>query len=254
MRIQHLALTAVLASLLAPAAFAQSTPPDQKAPNEQVINPEIDRRDVRMPRFPSNDFEIGVFVGSYATQNFGTSVVGGLRAGYHITEDIFVEGVLAQTKVSDEDFRNILPSGIFTSPKQKLSYYNLSVGWNVLPGEVFVGSRYARLSSFAYGPREVLRYLRSLLTSRPLHYLGHNPAGSWVIYLLIVLGIAAGASGYATYNDMGGEWLEELHEGAANAMLALVLFHLAGVAVASLLHRENLVRAMVTGYKLRHRR
>jgi outer membrane beta-barrel protein len=147
MRIQHLALTAVLASLLAPAAFAQSTPPDQKAPNEQVINPEIDRRDVRMPKFPSNDFEIGVFVGSYATQNFGTSVVGGLRAGYHITEDIFVEGVLAQTKVSDEDFRNILPSGIFTSPKQKLSYYNLSVGWNVLPGEVFIGSKRAKASA-----------------------------------------------------------------------------------------------------------
>jgi outer membrane beta-barrel protein len=147
MRIQHLALTAVLASLLAPAAFAQSTPPDQKAPNEQVINPEVDRRDVRMPKFPSNDFEIGVFVGSYATQNFGTSVVGGLRAGYHITEDIFVEGVLAQTKVSDEDFRNILPSGIFTSPKQKLSYYNLSVGWNVLPGEVFIGSKRAKASA-----------------------------------------------------------------------------------------------------------
>jgi len=147
MRIQHLALTAVLASLLAPAAFAQSTPPDQKAPNEQVINPEVDRRDVHMPKFPSNDFEIGVFVGSYATQNFGTSVVGGLRAGYHITEDIFVEGVLAQTKVSDEDFRNILPSGIFTSPKQKLSYYNLSVGWNVLPGEVFIGSKRAKASA-----------------------------------------------------------------------------------------------------------
>ena len=68
-------------------------------------------------------------------------------AGYHITEDIFVEGVLAQTKVSDEDFRNILPSGIFTSPKQKLSYYNLSVGWNVLPGEVFIGSKRAKASA-----------------------------------------------------------------------------------------------------------
>jgi cytochrome b len=118
----------------------------------------------------------------------------------------------------------------------------------------FLGSRYARLASFAYGPRDVLRYVKSLLTSRPLHYVGHNPAGSWVIYLLVILGLGAGASGYATYNDVGGEWLEELHEGAANVMLVLVLVHLAGVVVASLLHRENLAKAMVTGYKLRHPR
>lgn len=115
----------------------------------------------------------------------------------------------------------------------------------------FAGSRYARLSSFAYGPRDVVRYLRSLLTSRPLHYVGHNPAGSWAIYALVLLGIAAGASGYATYNDMGGEWLEELHEGMANAMLILVFVHVAGVVVASLLHRENLAKSMVTGYKRR---
>jgi cytochrome b len=118
----------------------------------------------------------------------------------------------------------------------------------------FLGSRYARLASFAYGPRDVLRYVKSLLTSRPLHYVGHNPAGSWVIYLLVILGLGAGASGYATYNDVGGEWLEELHEGAANVMLVLVLVHLAGVVVASLLHRENLAKAMVTGYKLRRPR
>lgn len=147
MRITNLALTAFLASLIGSSAFAQGTAPEQKAPNEQVINPEIDRRDVRMPKFPSKDFELGVFVGSYATQNFGTSVVRGLRAGYHVTEDIFVEGVLAQTTVSDEDFRDILPVGIFKSPKQKLSYYNLSVGWNVLPGEVFIGSKRAKASA-----------------------------------------------------------------------------------------------------------
>ena len=115
-----------------------------------------------------------------------------------------------------------------------------------------VGTRYARLSSFAFGPRAVADYLRSLLTLRPKHYLGHNPAGSWVIYLLVLLGITAGATGYATYNDIGGDWMEDLHEGAANAMLTLVFVHVAGVVVSSLLHRENLVKAMVTGYKLRH--
>lgn len=115
----------------------------------------------------------------------------------------------------------------------------------------FVGSRYARLSSFAFGPRAVAAYLRSLLAFRPRHYVGHNPAGSWVIYALVLLGLVTGASGYATYNDIGGEWLEDLHEGSANAMLTLVFVHVAGVVVSSVLHRENLVKAMWTGYKLR---
>lgn len=115
----------------------------------------------------------------------------------------------------------------------------------------FVGTRYARLSSFAFGPRAVAAYLRSLLAFRPQHYLGHNPAGSWVIYLLVLLGLVTGASGYATYDDIGGEWLEDLHEGAANAMLLLVFVHVTGVVVSSLLHRENLVKAMWTGYKRR---
>ena len=57
-----------------------------------------------------------------------------LRLGYHITEDFFVEGVYGQTKVSDELFRQILPGGIFAADSEKLSYYNLSVGYNLLPG------------------------------------------------------------------------------------------------------------------------
>jgi len=113
----------------------------------------------------------------------------------------------------------------------------------------FVGTRYARLSSFAFGPRAVVDYLKSLLTLRPRHYVGHNPAGSWVIYLLVMLGAVTGATGYATYYDIGGEWLEDFHEGAANVMLTLVFVHIAGVLVSSLLHRENLVKAMLTGYK-----
>jgi cytochrome b len=113
----------------------------------------------------------------------------------------------------------------------------------------FVGTRYARLSSFAFGPRAVVGYLKSLLMFSPLHYVGHNPAGSWVIYALVLLALVTGASGYATYSDIGGHRLEEFHEDAANVMLTLVLVHIGGVVVSSLLHRENLVKAMITGYK-----
>jgi len=94
-----------------------------------------------------------------------------------------------------------------------------------------------------------VQYLKSLLARKPEHYVGHNPAGSWVIYGLLLLGLVTGASGYAVYNDIGGEWLEELHEGIAGTMLTLVIVHVLGVVVSSMLHRENLVRSMITGYK-----
>lgn len=136
-------------SLIASAlpALAQSTAPARPA-SEPVVVPEVDRRDVRLPRYPSNDVEVGLFTGAYATENFGTSWVYGARLGYHLTEDFFVQGVFAQTKVSDEAFRQILPGGVFGSPTQKLTYYNLSVGYNILPGEVFLFSSRARPSQF----------------------------------------------------------------------------------------------------------
>lgn len=121
------------------------------------------------------------------------------------------------------------------------------IGFRLVWG--LIGSRHARFSDFVRGPAAVLRYLRSLVSGQPEHHIGHNPAGAVVIVLLLVLGLATGVSGWATYNDLGGEWLEELHEGLANAMLALVAVHLVGVAVSSWLHRENLVKAMITGYK-----
>ena len=127
-------------------ALAADPPPATQT--DQVVVPQVDRRGIRLPKFPSNDFEFGLFGGSYATQNFGTSFVGGLRLGYHITEDFFVEGVYAQTNVSDKEFRRILPGGIFATEREKLTYYNLSVGYNVLPGEVFFGKSIAKASAF----------------------------------------------------------------------------------------------------------
>jgi outer membrane beta-barrel protein len=146
-------LPIVAGTLLAPAlAAAQATPPPTtgtptQTSNEQVIQPQVERREVKLPKYPSKDFEIGLYAGTYATQNFGNSVVSGVRLGYYISEDIFVQGVYAQTKVSDENFRRILPNGLFANPTETLKYYNLSAGYNVLPGEVFWGRNTAFASS-----------------------------------------------------------------------------------------------------------
>ena len=113
----------------------------------------------------------------------------------------------------------------------------------------FIGTRYARFVDFVRGPGSVIAYLRSQLRLEPEHHTGHNPAGGWAIMLLLALGIATGIVGWAMYNEIGGEWLEDLHEGLAVTMLTVVIVHIAGVLSGSVLHGENLVRAMLTGYK-----
>jgi outer membrane beta-barrel protein len=142
-RLVGVALLVACAALPA-TAWAQQQP---QPVGEQVIQPQVERREVRLPRFPSKDIEVGLFAGTYATENFGASAVGGLRLGYHISEDVFMQFTLAQTKVSDENFRQILPGGLFTDPKEKLTYYSFSAGYNVLPGEVFIGANRAKATA-----------------------------------------------------------------------------------------------------------
>jgi outer membrane beta-barrel protein len=145
MRFPRFALAFLLAALTAAPLLARAA--DERPPNEQVIEPQVDRREVKLPKFPSNDWEFGLFSGTYATQNFGSSFLWGGRLGYHVTEDVFVEAVYGRTRVSDENFRQILPGGVFPQPRTTLYYYDLSVGYNVLPGEVFLGKSYAKPSA-----------------------------------------------------------------------------------------------------------
>ncbi|ALP67158.1 cytochrome b/b6 domain-containing protein [Paraburkholderia caribensis] len=115
-----------------------------------------------------------------------------------------------------------------------------------------VGTKYARFSSFVCGPTSVWKYLLGILLGHPQRHVGHNPAGAVVIVTMLALACALTMTGWATYNDVGGNWLGEVHEVLASLMLALVAVHVAGVIVSSRLHRENLVGAMLSGYKTGH--
>ena len=118
------------------------------------------------------------------------------------------------------------------------------LAWGVL------GTHHARFRNFVRGPQAVMRYVRTLLAGDPAHFAGHNPAGAVAIVLMLLAGAVISVTGWASYNEVGGEWLSQLHEGAANAMLIVVGVHIAGVVVASKMHNENLVRSMVTGFKM----
>jgi cytochrome b len=111
-----------------------------------------------------------------------------------------------------------------------------------------IGSRYARFSSFLFGPVAAFRYLLDTLQGKAERHIGHNPAGSWAIYLLLLLGIGISVSGLFMLGA-AGEQFEELHEALSYGALAIVVVHIVGVIVASRLHDENLPRAMVTGRK-----
>jgi len=134
------------------------------------------------------------------------------------------------------------------------------VGFRVIWG--FVGSHFSRFSSFWFGPRQAMVYLKQIAGGQAARHVGHNPTGSVAIYLLLALtgmigltgiltlggdeqqGLAAGWLGFAQV-----KWVKELHEVLAIVMLLVVLGHITGVVVESVLHRENLARAMLTGFK-----
>jgi cytochrome b len=145
-----------------------------------------------------------------------------------------------------------------TAEGERLRDVHMLLGYTALGLVVFrllwgvVGTRYARFTAFPLSPAAVIRYLKSLLALSPRHYLGHNPAGSWAILGMLLLVVALGATGWANAVEIGPGWLEDLHEGLGNALLALVIVHVAAVLVSSVMHRENLVRAMLTGYKPRN--
>ena len=125
-----------------------------------------------------------------------------------------------------------------------------------------VGSHYARFRAFAYDWPSAFAYVKALMSGQAGRYLGHNPAGSWAIFIMLALGICVALSGMLVFGGEEGHgplrgWInfdigsagKDIHELCAWAMLLVVIVHVGGVVFESVLHKDNLVWAMITGKK-----
>ncbi len=109
-----------------------------------VIEPDVERREIEPARIDTEDFEVGIFAGQISVEDFGVNTVGGARFAYHVTEGFFVE--LAAGKASTEltSFERLSGAAqLLTDSEREYSYYNVSLGYNIFPGESFIGRRRA---------------------------------------------------------------------------------------------------------------
>ena len=134
-------LSALLLCLAALPAWAEK-PQDLEL--EPMLVREPERRPVEIDALDSEDFEIGVFGGIMNVEDFGSDTVTGIRAAYHVSEDFFIEGAYAQTTLGETSFERLSGGlALLTDDERDMTYYNVSVGWNLFPGESFVGGRWA---------------------------------------------------------------------------------------------------------------
>jgi outer membrane beta-barrel protein len=136
------------AALVAVAAGTTVTTPVSAQEAEQVIRPEIERREIREADIDTEDFEIGVFGGVMNVEDFGTNAVYGARLGYHVTEYVVVEASYGHTDTDETSAERFGGFTILDDDDRELDYYNLSFAFNLLPGESFVGSKWAFTNDF----------------------------------------------------------------------------------------------------------
>jgi len=120
---------------------------DENAP-PRVIEPEVARRKIKVPDIHSSNLELGANYGMLSIEDFGTHPVYGLTAGYHITEDFFFQGEVGRSRAGRTSFETL--SGniqLLTDSERRFTYYDLSLGYNFLPGEAFIGHSFAMRSA-----------------------------------------------------------------------------------------------------------
>jgi outer membrane beta-barrel protein len=109
-----------------------------------VIEPEVERRDIRIADIDTENFEVGAFIGQMSVEDFGVNTVVGARLAYHLTEDFFTEVSIGRVDTEETSFERLSGAAqLLTDADRELTYYNVSLGYNILPGESFFGENRA---------------------------------------------------------------------------------------------------------------
>jgi len=115
-------------------------PAEEPQAEPSIIDPQVERRVVKTPKIKAKDFELGAYFGALSIEDFGTNSIYGARAAYHVTEDFFLEGFLARSKAGQSSLEETFPDiTVVSNSGRQFTYYDLDVGYNVLPGEIFLG-------------------------------------------------------------------------------------------------------------------
>jgi len=121
---------------------------DNDAHPPRVIDPQVERRKIKVPQIRSHNVEFGVQYGALSIENFGTNPVYGFTAAYLISEDFFFQGAFGRSQAGRTSFETLSNINLLTPSERYFTYYDLSLGYNFLPGEVFLGRKTAMTSDF----------------------------------------------------------------------------------------------------------
>ena len=125
-----------------------SDPSVLPAEQPQVVEPAVKRREVEPPGLDTENFEAGLFVGTISIEDFGSSLLYGGRIAYHFTEDLFAEATVGSSKAGKTSYEDLSGAAeLLTDSERQFTYYDLALGWNALPGEVFFGGKHAMPSA-----------------------------------------------------------------------------------------------------------
>jgi outer membrane beta-barrel protein len=128
----------------APSAQAE----EDNAPPPRVVEPDVARRQIKVPKVRSRNIELGLNYGVLSIEDFGTHPSYGVTAAYHITEDFFFQAEAGRSTASETSFETLTGIQLLTGSERRFTYYDLSLGYNFLPGEAFIGRGHAMTSAF----------------------------------------------------------------------------------------------------------
>ena len=145
--VQRAVLMLALAGLV-PAVQAQDSSEDDGELGK-IISPDIERRQIKEDDLDSENFELGVYGGLLSIEDFGSAAVSGITLTYHVTENLFIEGAYGASRANETSYE-LLSGGVelLTDEERDFTYYNLSLGYNFFPGQIYIGRRWTFNSNF----------------------------------------------------------------------------------------------------------